>query len=171
MIDSSTYKEATLVPTLVSKINSFIENEDLSNFFIDVGEYNVGRSINWKAIVLWDVTGNYDISDDLKNAASTVIDVAKMMPGLQRITVNFLGAMAVMPMHKDSEDYTSDYNMIIPVTDNGWFLLDGKVFKSSKDEQIVFDGCIPHGVMNDSFEERRSVYLLINKGRFDGCTE
>ena len=166
MINPNTYKDIELLPTLVDNVLSFTQRGDLSNFFIDVGEFNVGKSINWKAIVVWDVTGNYVIENELKEVAEPIIDIAKNIPGLQRITINFLGPMSVMPMHQDSEGYTNDYNMIIPITDNGWFLLDGKVFKSSKNEKIVFDGCILHGVMNDSFDERISLYLLIDKGRF-----
>jgi len=168
MIDPSTYKEHSLLPALVNEVTAFTERTDLADFFIDVGEINedVGRSINWKAIVVWDQTRTFVISDKLQKEAASIINVAKTMPGLQRITINILGPMALMPMHQDSEGLTSDYNMIIPITDNGWFFLDNKVLKSKKHERIVFDGCVLHGVMNDSFDERKSLYLLISKSRF-----
>lgn len=166
MIESSKYKEIKILPILVDKISLFVKEHDLTDFFIDVGELNVGRSINWKAIILWDETDSYIIKPDLQNAASSVIAVAETMPGLKRITINFLDPMSVMPMHRDSEEPTPNYNMIIPITDNGWFILDDKVIKSTKNEKILFDGSSLHGVMNDSFERRISVYLLISKDRF-----
>lgn len=169
MINIDTYKDLSLMAPFVEEVTFFAQKSNLAKFFIDVGEINedVGQSINWKAIVVWDKTGSYTISDDLQDQAALIINLAKDIPGLQRITINFLGPMALMPMHRDSEVITSDYNMIIPVTDNGWFFLDNRVIKSKKHDMIVFDGCVLHGVMNDSFEERISIYLLIEKSRFN----
>lgn len=168
MIDSSTYKDIDRLLDLISKIKSFVNETDLSEYTVNIIDPKI---TDRSGIVLWNVHTNHDIDNNLKNLASDVTDIVKTFTGLQRIIVNFLGPMSCMPMHIDHEEPNNDYNMVIPLTNNGWFLLDDKVIKSTSDKIIIFDGTTLYGVMNDTTEKRISVYFSIDKERFSSVVD
>lgn len=171
LIEPQTYIDINKIEKLVEKIEKFVEN-DISRFCIDVGEMNVGFSINWKSLILFDATNNFIIDDNLEKLAEDIIEYSKTISGLKRITVNFLMRYSFMAMHTDTPsklDYDTSgnmYNMIAPINDNGWSIIDYKVIKNKKKQYLIFDGQIPHGAMNDTPEIRKTVYLLIEKKYF-----
>jgi aspartyl/asparaginyl beta-hydroxylase (cupin superfamily) len=77
-----------------------------------------------------------------------------------------------MPIHIDNEEYgeydfSGKYlNIILPVTSNGWSVVDYKLIKNKRGEAIMFSGQVPHGAMNDTNETRVSIYLIVEKSRF-----
>lgn len=171
LIEPSTYIGINKIEKLLEILEKFIEN-DISRFCIDVGEMNVRFSINWKSLILFDKTNNFKIDPDLEKIAADVVEYSNTIEGLNRITINFLMRYSFMAMHTDTpskDDYDTSgtmYNMILPINDNGWSIVDYKVIKNKKGHPLIFDGQIPHGAMNDTPEIRKTVYLLIDKNYF-----
>ena len=149
-----------------------VVKQDVSKYWIDVGEKNVGVSINWKSIIMYDTTNNYQVSDELKLAIPNIVDYATTMPGLHRITVNFLTGFSFMPIHTDTDylpDYdtsSTNYNIILPITDFGQSIVDYRVIRNKKGDALIFDGQVPHGAINDTTGTRITIYLLVDKTRF-----
>lgn len=171
LIDPNSYIDNDKLPTLVDLIEEF-SKQDVSTFWIDVGEVNAGISLNWKSVIIYDNTGNISVSKELEDRAKRIIDYAITLNGLQRITINFLEQVSFMPIHTDSTDIpeydtsNTSYNIILPVNDHGWSIVDYKVIKNKKGYPLIFDGQVPHGSMNDTLETRITAYLLIDKTQF-----
>ena len=171
LLDPSTYIDNDKLPAFVELVEEFLK-QDVSKFWIDVGEQNVGVSINWKSIIVYDTTGNISVSEELEESARHIIEYAITLKGLQRITINFLKGYSFMPIHVDGDDtkeYDSSnlsYNIIVPVTDHGQSIVDYKVIKNIRGYPLIFDGQVPHGAMNDTLETRITIYLQVNKTRF-----
>jgi hypothetical protein len=78
-----------------------------------------------------------------------------------------------MPIHIDDEtkpeyDESSEYyNIIVPVNSLGWSIVDYKVMKNEKCKPLIFNGQVPHGAMNDTLETRITIYLIVEKSRFN----
>lgn len=176
VVNPSTYLDLVKLPILVELIDKFCK-QDLSKFFVDVGEHNVSESINWKSVIVYDADNVWNVSDDLKEKARSIIDYTKTVPGIIRIQINFLHKYSFMPIHIDDEtspEYdTSDphYNIILPITDHGWSIVDYTVVKNKKGVPIIFNGQVPHGAMNDTLFTRITVYLIVDKDRFYDCTK
>lgn len=171
LVDPNNYIDNKQLPILSSLIEEFVK-QDVSKYWIDVGEKNVGVSINWKSIIMYDTTNNYQVSDELKLAIPNIVDYATTMPGLHRITVNFLTGFSFMPIHTDTDylpDYdtsSTNYNIILPITDFGQSIVDYRVIKNKKGDALIFDGQVPHGAINDTTGTRITIYLLVDKTRF-----
>lgn len=165
------YIDIEKIPRLIHLIEEF-SKQDISKFWIDVSEKVIDVSLNWKSIIVYDTTGNYDVSEELKDLAKDIISHAVTLSGLNRITINFLMRYSFMPIHTDTPekaDYdfsNSDFNMIVPCDSNGWSIVDYKVIKNVKGIPLVFDGQVPHGAMNDTTNTRITAYLLIDKKYF-----
>lgn len=171
LLAPSAYVDNDKLPKLVDLIDNF-SKQDISKFWVDVGEMNVGTSINWKCVVMYDVDSTWAVSTELKEHASNIIDYIKTLKGIRRITVNFLEKGSFMPLHVDNEELpeydTSSpyYNIIIPVTNNGQSIIDDRVIKNQKGYPLIFDGQVPHGAMNNTLERRITIYLMIDKTEF-----
>ena len=165
------YIDIEKIPRLIHLIEEF-SKQDISKFWIDVSEKVIDVSLNWKSIIVYDTTGNYDVSKELKDLTKDIISHAVTLSGLNRITINFLMRYSFMPIHTDTPekaDYdfsNSDFNMIVPCDSNGWSIVDYKVIKNVKGTPLVFDGQVPHGAMNDTTNTRITAYLLIDKKYF-----
>ena len=171
LIDPSSYIDADKILRLAELVEEF-SKQDISKHWIDVSEKEFDFSLNWKSIIVYDKTGNYEVSDELKILAGDIIEYAAKISGLNRITINFLLRYSFMPIHTDTPekaDYdfsNTDFNMIVPCNDNGWSIIDYKVIKNAKGVPLVFDGQVPHGAMNDTGNTRLTAYLLLDKKYF-----
>lgn len=172
LLGPNSYIDNDKLPKLVDLIEEF-SKQDLSKFWIDVGEKNVGVSINWKSIIMYDTTGNISVSKELEECSKHIVKYATNLTGLQRITINFLKGYSFMPIHVDGDDSKEydtsinlSYNIIVPVTDHGQSIIDYKVIKNKKGYPLIFDGQIPHGAMNDKLETRITIYLQVDKKQF-----
>lgn len=171
LLEPDCYIDNNKLSALVDLIEEF-SKQDVSKFWIDVGEQNVGVSINWKSIIMYDNTGNISVSEELEKSARHIVEYATTLKGLQRITINFLKSYSFMPIHVDGDDTREydasnlSYNIILPVNDHGWSIVDYKVIKNKKGYPLIFDGQVPHGSMNDTLETRITAYLLIDKTQF-----
>ena len=166
------YIDHDKIPKLISLVEEF-SKQDLADVWIDVGELNVGTSINWKSIIPYDTGDSWAVSELLNQKASDIISHAKTMKGIHRVTLNYLQKYSFMPIHVDDEtrpEYDMDgqyYNIIVSVNGLGWSILDYKVIKNTPGQVLVFDGQVPHGAMNDTLETRITIYLIVEKAYFD----
>lgn len=171
LIAPSSYTDINKISRLIELVEEF-SKQDISKHWIDVSEKEYNFSLNWKSIIVYDKTGNNEVSDNLKISASDIIDYAAEIAGLNRITLNFLLRYSFMPIHTDTPekaDYefsNTEFNMIVPCNNNGWSIIDYKVIKNVKGVTLVFDGQVPHGAMNDTPDTRITAYLLIDKKYF-----
>lgn len=172
LLDPSTYIDHNKIPHLVDLIEEF-SKQDVSKFWVDVGEMNVGTSINWKCLVMFDQDGTWTIDKELEEKSKHILEYLNTMKGLRRATVNFLEKGSFMPLHVDNEDLpeydTSSpyYNIIVPVTNNGQSIIDDRVIKNQKGYSLIFDGQVPHGAINSTQERRITIYLMVNKTEFN----
>lgn len=172
LINPTAYLDNDKLPTLVNLVEEFTK-QDLSKFWVDVGEHNVGTSINWKSVIVYDADGCWAVSDELAEQAKSIIDFASTIPGINRITINLLEKYSFMPMHIDDEarseydNSSSYYNIIVPVNSLGWSIVDYKVIKNEKYSSLIFNGQVPHGAMNDTLDTRITIYLIVEKSRFN----
>jgi hypothetical protein len=176
LVDPLRYTDIDKIPKLIDLIDD-LTSHDVSKFWIDVSEKVIDVSLNWKSLIIYDNTGNYDVPNELTDMAKDIIEYTKTISGLNRITVNFLMRYSFMPIHTDTPDKpdydtsNNSYNMIYPVDGNGWSIVDYKVIKNEKGKALVFDGQVPHGAMNDTTYTRKTVYLLLEKKYFkNDCT-
>lgn len=171
LIDPLTYVDYEKLLVLSDLIQKFVEH-DCSRYWFDVSELEDEFSLNWKAIVLLDRTNNWKIDTVLKPYTQDIINYALTIKGMSRITVNFLLKRSFIPIHtdtpskKDYDDSCSLYNVILPLDDNGWSIIDYQVLKNQKNSMLVFDGQVPHGALNETAGMRKTVYLLIEKKYF-----
>jgi hypothetical protein len=120
LLNSKTYLDNDKIPSLVDLVDEYTK-QDLSKFWVDVGEHNVGRSINWKSVIVYDIDNTWPVSEELAKHAKSIIDFANTIPGINRITINLLQSFSFMPIHIDDEtrpeydDSGKYYNIIIPV--------------------------------------------------------
>ena len=179
------YKDCAKLPCLINLVEEFIKG-DMSSFWVTIGEEETattGLKLGWNSIIAYDTTGKNVVLDNLSKAALEIIEYAKTISGLDRITLNFLKPLSLMPIHIDGKpgpvkdiglgEYDISgphYNVIIPVNTAGRSIIDDKVISNEQGKAIVFDCQIPHGAMNDSLETRITIFLLINKEEFT-CNE
>lgn len=166
------YLDQNKIPKLISLVEEF-SKQDLAEFWVDVGELNVGTSINWKSVVPYDAGGSWTVNELLSEKAKDIIDYVKTMRGIHRVTINYLQKYSFMPIHIDDEtrpEYDTNskyYNIIVSVNGHGWSIVDYKVIKNVPGEVLVFNGQVPHGAMNDTLETRITIYLIVEKAFFD----
>ena len=172
LLNSETYLDHDKLPMLVDLVDEYTK-QDLSKFWVDVGEHNVGRSINWKSVIVYDVDNTWPISNELADHAKNIINFANTIPGINRITINLLNEYSFMPIHIDDEtrpeydDSSKYYNIILSVNSVGWSIVDYKVIKNEKYQSLIFNSQVPHGAMNDILETRITIYLIVEKSRFN----
>lgn len=171
LLTPDSYLDNDKLPILVDMVEE-LAKQDFSKFLVDVGELNVGTSINWKSLIIFDNTDSWEVSDELAQRVKHITDFTQSLTGISRITINFLHKHSFMPIHIDDENYGeydfsgNYYNIILPVTDHGWSIVDYKVIKNKRGEALMFSGQVPHGAMNDTTETRVSIYLIVEKTRF-----
>ena len=171
LLSPTSYIETDKFPKLIELVEEFSQ-QDLSDVWSDVGEDNVGTSINWKS-VSYDIHDDYFSNPGLEEKMHSIVNYVKAMQGVKRITINYLSKYSFMPIHVDGGDdipeydtSNSSYNVIIPITDHGQSIIDYTVIKNKKGEPLIFDGMVPHGAMNDTLHTRITIFLLINKTKF-----
>jgi hypothetical protein len=174
ILESSAYVGNDKIPKLVELVQKFMK-QDVDHLGVDIGEKNVGQSINWKSIIVipyakdeyW--THNQELDDKAKH----IIEHAKSMQGVERFAINILYKCSLIPIHLDDDkrpEYDSNgsyYNIIIPMDNNGYSIIDYKLIKNKEGETLVFDGQLPHGGMNDTLETRVTIFLNVNKEAFN----
>lgn len=171
LISVENYIDKERLPTLVNLVSQF-SKQDLDKLLVDVGELNVGTSINWKSAVVYDTNGSWSVGAELQSKARSIIEFARTVPGVNRITINFLQKYSFMPIHIDDEskseydDSGQYYNIILPVNDHGWSIVDFTVIKNKIGEPLIFSGQVPHGAMNDTLETRITIYMIVEKKQF-----
>ena len=175
LLDPSRYIDNDKLPTLVDLVEEFSKQE-LSHLWVDVGEAHVGRSINWKSIA-YDLRDKIFTSKELEEKMAPIVRYAETIPGLNRVTINFLEGYSFMPIHVDGEGIpqydtsNGSYNIIVSVTNHGQSIVDYKVIKNTRGHPLIFDGQVPHGAMNDTLDTRITMFLLVDKTRFtNDCT-
>ena len=168
------YNDHAKLPYLTTLVEEFIKG-DMSSFWITIGEEETagtGLELGWNSIILYDTTGKNTVLDKVSIAGSEIIEYAKKIDNLDRITLNFLKPLSLMPIHVDGNDLDEydtsgpHYNIILPVNTAGRSIIGDKVILNEKGKSIVFDCQIPHGAMNDSLETRITIFLLVNKENF-----
>lgn len=171
LLNPDIYLDKDKLPTLVDLVEKFVK-QDLSKFWIDVGEHNEGISINWKSVIVYEQDDTWPVSDELAELAKDIRNFVDEMPGINRVTINLLDKLSFMPIHVDDDtkseyDFSGKhYNIVIPITDCGWSIVDYKVLKNKKGQVLMFSGQVPHGALNDTRETRVSIYLIVEKTRF-----
>ena len=174
ILEPSAYVDNDKIPKLVELVQEFMK-QDVDHLGVDIGEKNVGQSINWKSIIVipyakdeyW--THNQELDDKAKH----IIEHAKNMQGVERFAINILYKCSLIPIHLDDDkrpEYDSSgsyYNIIIPMDNNGYSIVDYKLIKNKAGETLVFEGQLTHGVMNDTLETRVTIFLNVNKEAFN----
>jgi hypothetical protein len=174
ILPPESYVDNNKIPRLVEFVEEFMK-QDVSNFWVDIGEKNVGTSINWKSIIVnpYDIDEYWSQNRELEDKAKHIIDYVKTMKGVERFAINVLFKASLIPIHVDDDkrpeyDFTSRcYNILIPIYDHGYSIVDYKLIKNKTGVPLVFDGQIPHGGMNDTLETRITLFLNVNKEAFD----
>ena len=175
IVEPETYVDFDKIPTLVEYVNEFVK-QDMSKFWVDVGEKNVGESIRWYSIIVMPYENGdayWTYNQELEDKAKHIIDYVKDMAGVERCAINILEKVSLIPIHLDDdkrpEHDTSGrlYNILIPLNDNGWSLVDGNMIKNKAGVPLVFDGQLPHGGMNDTLDTRMTIFLNVRKESFN----
>lgn len=171
LIDPAQYIDNDKLPMLIELVEEF-SKQDVAHLLNDVGEDHVGVSINWKSVA-YDYNDKKYSNDALADLLQPILDYAAQIPGINRVTINFLEQYSFMPLHVDNdglEEYdcsSLQYNIIIPVTDFGQSIIGDRVIKNKKGYPLIFNGQVPHGAMNDTLDTRITIFLLVNKSRFN----
>lgn len=174
MLEPENYISNDKIPKLVEYVTEFVK-QDMSKFWVDVGEKNVGETIRWYSIIVIPFDGDafWVHNQELEDQAKHIIDYCKTMEGVERVAINILDKVSLIPIHLDDDkrpEYDSSgrhYNIIIPIDNNGYSIIDNKLFKNSTGVPLMFDGQLPHGGMNDTLEKRVTIFLNVNKKAFN----
>lgn len=174
ILEPEAYVDNNKIPRLIELVQEFVK-KGVDHLGVDIGEKNVGQSINWKSIIVvpYEKDEYWTHSPELDDKAKDVIAFAKDMAGVERFAINILYKCSLIPIHLDDDsrpEYDNSgryYNIIIPLDDNGWSIIDSKLIKNKAGSTLVFDGQLPHGGMNDTLETRITIFLNVNKKAFN----
>lgn len=170
LLAPDTYIDRDKLPALIELVEDF-SKQDIYHLLNDVGEDHVGISINWKSVA-YDFRDRKFSNEALADKLQSIIEYAGQVPGINRVTINFLERYSFMPLHVDNDDLEEydfsgmSYNIIIPVTNFGQSIVGDRVIKNKKGYPLIFDGQVPHGAMNDTLDTRITIFLLVEKTRF-----
>jgi|APGre2960657505_1045072.scaffolds.fasta_scaffold155545_1 hypothetical protein len=178
ILPPESYADNHKIPKLVEYVEELMKH-DVSDFWVDIGEKNVGTSINWKSIIVnpYDIDAYYTFNQGLEDIAKHIMDHAKIMKGVERFAINVLFKASLIPIHVDDDtrpEYDNTgrcYNILIPLYDHGYSIVDYKLIKNKARVPLVFDGQLPHGGMNDTLETRITIFLNVNKEAFNVASE
>lgn len=175
---AKSYIDSQKISGLVELIEELVK-QDLRQYMFDLGYEEKlpgiinGTFVDWKSITVYDSTEGNPVDKNFAILASKVIDYVKDMDGVVRLVINFLGSFSNMPLHIDNLDlpeYDNSswyYNMLIPITNHGQSVIDGKVIPNKKGEGLVFDGQVPHAAINQTSDMRITIFLLVDKLKFN----
>jgi hypothetical protein len=174
ILPPESYIDNDKIPKLVEFVEEFMK-QDVSNFWVDIGEKNVGTSINWKSIIVNPYADDeyWSFNQEFDDKARHIIDYVKTMKGVERFAINVLFKASLIPIHVDDnrrpeyDDTGRYYNLLIPIYDHGYSIIDYKLIKNKTRVALVFDGQLPHGGMNDTLETRITLFLNVNKEAFN----
>jgi len=174
ILEASAYVDNDKIPKLVELVKEFVK-QDVDHLGVDIGEKNVGESINWKSIIVipYEKDEYWTHNQELDDKAKAVVEYAKGMAGMERFAINILYKCSLIPIHLDDDqrpEYDSSgryYNIIVPMDNNGYSIIDYKLIKNKIGNTLVFDGQLPHGGMNDTLDTRITIFLNVNKKAFN----
>lgn len=175
IVETTNYVDHNKIDTLTSLVKDFLGRIDAEKFKVDIGEKNVGKTIRWYSVIVTPHKvddAHYVRYEELDQAASELISFAKSMAGMERLAINILEPCSVVPMHYDNDADTDDghlcpfYNLLVPLDDNGYSIVNNTLIKNADGEPLIFDPQSHHGAMNDTLDIRRNYFCKIKNEAF-----
>jgi hypothetical protein len=172
ILEPSSYLDLAKLPSLIELVENFC-NQPISTHLVDVGLKDEGIASNYSAVVIYDITGESVINDELAQLVQPITAYSRNINDLNRIFVNFLNPNSTVPVHLENPtlpEYNNDvvfsYNIIVPVTTHGSHIIDNTTLVSVKGSPIIFNGQVPHGTINNSTQTHIWVTMIVDSSRF-----
>ena len=174
ILEPNTYLDLAKLPSLIELIEEFC-SQPISAYQLDVGVRIHGVSINYFTIPVYDLTGEFVISDDLEPLARPIIAYSRNIADVERIFINFLNPNSSIPNHLgdptlpeyNGEDVVSvNYNVVVPVNTHGFHVVDNTTLVSVKGSPIIFNDQVYRSTINNSNQTHIWITMIIDPSRF-----
>ena len=168
ILEPNTYLDLAKLPSLIELVEEFC-SQPISAHKIDVGLKDEGIVSNYSAVVVYDTTGVFIISDDLEQLAQPIIAYSRNIADVGRIFINFLNPNSTIPMHLGDpapSGTVPSYNVIVPVTTHGLHVIDNTTLVSVKGSPIIFDHEVYRSTINNSNQTHIWVTMIVDSSRF-----
>lgn len=168
ILEPNSYLDLAKLPSLIELVENFC-NQPISAHKIDVGLKDEGIVSNYFAVVVYDTTGAFIISDDLEQLAQPIIAYSRNIADVERIFINFLNPTSTIPMHQGDpipSGTVPSYNVIVPVTTHGLYVIDNTTLVSVKGSPIIFDHEVYRSTINNSNQTHIWVTMIVDSSRF-----
>ena len=168
ILEPSSYLDLAKLPSLIELIEEFC-SQPISSHLVDVGLRDEGVVSNYFAVVVYDTTEVFTISDDLEQLAQPIIAYSRNMVDVVRIFINFLNPNSTIPMHQGDPTppgTVPSYNVIVPVTTHGLHVIDNTTLISVKGSPIIFDQEVYRSTINNSNQTHIWITIIVDSSRF-----
>lgn len=168
ILEPNSYLDLAKLPSLIELVENFC-NQPISTHLFDVGLKDEGIVSNYSAVVVYDTTGAFIISDDLEQLAQPIIAYSRNIADVERIFINFLNPTSTIPMHQGDpipSGTVPSYNVIVPVTTHGLHVIDNTTLISVKGSPIIFDDQVYRSTINNSNQTHIWVTMIVDSSRF-----
>jgi hypothetical protein len=175
ILPNESYIDFDKIPQLTSLIQQLVDTVDIKSFGVDVGVANEGIHIGWYSTIVMPfehIDSFYVKYPELHEAAQDVLEFAKTMQGVDRIAINTLAPVALLPLHYDNEANEDDdiliphYNLLGPLTDGGHSIVNDKLYENHYGVPIIFDPQALHGAINSTREWRMNYFVKVKNEAF-----
>jgi hypothetical protein len=175
ILPNESYIDFDKIPQLTSLIQQLVDTVDIKSFGVDVGVANEGIHIGWYSTIVMPfehIDSFYVKYPELHEAAQDVLEFAKTMQGVDRIAINTLAPVALLPLHYDNEANEDDdiliphYNLLVPLTDGGHSIVNDKLYENHYGVPIIFDPQALHGAINSTREWRMNYFVKVKNEAF-----
>jgi len=168
ILESSSYLDLAKLPSLIELVENFC-NRPISTHLVDIGLKDEGIASNYSAVVIYDITGESVISDDLEQLVQSITAYSRNIEGVDRIFVNFLNPNSSIPVHQGDpipSGTVPSYNVIVPVTTHGLHVIDNTTSVSVKGSPIIFDHEVYRSTINNSDQTHIWITMIVDSSRF-----
>jgi len=172
ILEPSSYLDLAKLPSLIELIEEFC-SQPISSHLVDIGLKDEGIASNYSAVVIYDITGDSIISDDLEQLVRPIIAYSRNMTGVERIFINFLNPNSSIPSHLGDPtlpgyngEICSSYNIVVPVTTHGLHVIDNTTLVSVKGSPIIFDQEVYRSTINNSNQTHIWITIIVDSSRF-----
>tara|TARA_B110000858_G_scaffold189049_1_gene235341 strand:+ start:569 stop:1138 length:570 start_codon:yes stop_codon:yes gene_type:complete len=175
ILPNESYIDNDKITHLTKLIQQLVDTVDIKSFGVDVGMVNKGYNIGWYSTIVMPFEHEdtfYVKYPELHDAAQEVLAFAKTMNGIDRIAINTLAPVSLLPLHYDNESDEDDkipiphYNLLVPLTDGGHSIVNDRLYENYYGVPIIFDPQSHHGAINSSEEWRMNYFVKVKNEAF-----
>jgi len=175
ILPNESYIDFDKISQLTTLIQQLVDTVDIKSFGVDVGVATEGTHIGWYSTIVMPfehLDFFYVKYPELHEAAQDVLAFAKTMQGVDRIAVNTLAPITLLPLHYDNEANEDNgipiphYNLLVPLTDGGHSIVNDKLYENHYGVPIIFDPQSLHGAINSTREWRMNYFVKVKNEAF-----